>query len=249
MSCNQEPYFGSFMVANVTWSTRTQYMEKSIELAIKNFNGDVFRVMEIGSWAGGSAVLWARVLRQFKVKSCVYCVDSWSPFDESEKDSGVSKETLLQMKKYFKNDRIYKLFLHNIRTTGYADIIKSYKGTSDEILPTLRGDSFDVVYIDGSHIYSQVIKDLKNSDRLVIDGGYICGDDLEMQLHEVNMNSAKERKEQDFVLDKKTKKLFHPGVTVAVQEFFSGEVSSYEGFWIMQKSGSDWSKVSLNLNI
>ncbi len=46
-------------------------MKNSLELAIKNFNGDVFRVMEIGSWAGGSAVLWARVLKQSKVNGMV----------------------------------------------------------------------------------------------------------------------------------------------------------------------------------
>ena len=146
-------------------------------------------------------------------------------------------------------DKIYKLFLHNIKTTGHLDIIKPYRGISDEILPTLREASFNFVYIDGSHNYSQVVKDLKNSDGLVIDGGYLCGDDLEMQLHEVDINLAKENKEQDFIVDEKTKKLFHPGVAVAVEEFFSDEVSSYEGFWIMQKSGSDWNKVLLNLKI
>jgi hypothetical protein len=188
--------------------------------------------------AGGSAVLWARVLKHSKVNGMVCCVDSWTPYAEPEKDTGISKETLLQMKKSFKNDRIYKLFLHNIRTTGYADIIKPYKGTSAEILPTLRSASFNVVYIDGSHIYSQVIKDLKNSDRLVIDGGYLCGDDLESQLHEVDMNSAKEKKEQDFIVDEKTQKLYHPGVAVAVEEFFLGEVSSYEPFFCIIQNPS-----------
>ena len=216
----KKPYFGQYMIADITWSTRKEYMKNSLELAIKNFNGDVFRVMEIGSWAGGSAVLWARLLKQSKVNGMVCCVDSWTPYAEPEKDTGISKETLLQMKKYFKNDRIYKLFLHNIRTTGYADIIKTYKGTSAEILPTLRSASFNVVYIDGSHIYSQVIKDLKNSDRLVIDGGYLCGDDLEMQLHEVDMNSAKEIKEQDFVLDKKQKNYFIQVLLLQYKNFF-----------------------------
>ena len=76
----------------------------------KLLNSDVFRVMEIGSWAGGSAVLWARVLKQSKVNGMVCCVDSWTPYDEPEKDTGISKETLLQMKKSFKNDRIYNQY-------------------------------------------------------------------------------------------------------------------------------------------
>ena len=102
-----------------------------------------------------------------------------------------------------------------------------------------------MIYVDASHIYSQVINDLKMADRLLLDGGYLCGDDCEMQLHEVDRENAIKHKEKDFIVDTKTKKLFHPGVAVAVEEFFSGEVSSYDGYWVMEKTSSGWKKVLL----
>jgi hypothetical protein len=240
-----KPYFGHFMIAGITWDSRKDYMKKSMRLASKDFNGSFFRVAEIGSWAGGSAVLWADSLKQLNMEGLVCCIDSWTSFDEPEKDGGVSRETLLEMKKAFKNDRIYRLFLHNIKTTRHEDIIKPYRGTSNEILPTLMDEAFNLIYIDASHIYSQVIEDLKNSSRLVAPGGFLCGDDLELQLHEVEEKSALENKENDFILDKKTGKLFHPGVACAVADFFSGRVTSYSGFWIMQKTSSGWKDVIL----
>ena len=63
----------------------------------------------------------------------------------------------------------------------------------------------------------------------------------------MDKNSIKIKYPKLFKLLRNIYLFFHPGV--AVEEFFSGEVSSYEGFWIMQKNGSGWSKVPLNPNI
>ena len=80
---------------------------------------------------------------------------------------------------------------------------------------------------------------------MVVSGGFLCGDDLEMQLHEVDAKATLENRENDFILDKRTGKLFHPGVACAVDDFFSGRVTSYSGFWIMQKTNSGWKGVVL----
>jgi hypothetical protein len=78
----------------------------------------------------------------------------------------------------------------------------------------------------------------------VIAGGYICGDDLELQMGEVDRNLASAHRDKDLVRDASTGTDFHPGVTLAVGEFF-GEVSAYAGFWVMQKAGGAWRKVAL----
>ena len=49
----------------------------------------------------------------------------------------------------------------------------------------------------------------------------------------MNKNKIKIKYPKLFKLLRNIYLFFHPGV--AVEEFFSGEVSSYEGFWIMQK--------------
>mgnify|MGYP005994576693 CR=1 FL=1 len=48
----------------------------------------------------------------------------------------------------------------------------------------------------------------------------------------------------DYIKDPKTNKNYHPGVTVAISEIF-GEVSSWGGFWAMQKINNNWNKISL----
>ncbi len=41
-----------------------------------------YRVLEIGSWAGGSAILWAETLKQFNNgKGSVFCVDPWRRYE------------------------------------------------------------------------------------------------------------------------------------------------------------------------
>jgi len=233
------------MVAGITWNIRKSFMTKAIVKLEEKFKVKTFNILEVGSWAGGSAVLWAKTLEKLNTKSLVFCVDSWAPFDNPDDDNGVSKETLLQMNKFFKNDKIFKLFNHNVKSSGFAEVIKPLRGRSSEILPVLKDNSLNMIYLDASHIYSQVINDLKLSDRLIVEGGFICGDDCEMQLHEVDREYAITHKDEDFIEDIKTKKLFHPGVAVALDEFFSCEVSCYEGFWIMEKTATSWKQVSL----
>jgi len=239
------PYLGSIMVAAQSSEVRRLYMKKSVELGIKNLSRNEFKILEIGSWAGHSAIYWAEILKQLKVDGLVICVDPWRPYFDTTGDIGASPVPLL-MERALKNNKIYNLFLHNIKSAGHSDVVKPYRGDSDEVLPTLRDDGFNLVYIDGSHFYSQVIKDLHNCGRLITEGGFMCGDDLEMQAHEVDKENAKEKKEQDYILDPKTNDFFHPGVTLAVAEYFKCEVSCFEGFWIMQKTKSGWEKVDLS---
>ena len=239
-----KPYLGSYLEADQSGKKRKPYMVKSVELGIKGLKDNRFRILEIGSWAGASAILWAESIKRLNAKGLVTCVDPWSPFIDLDVNVGVSKR-LHKIEQASKGNKIYNLFLHNIKATGHNDIIKPYRGNSDELLPTLR-NIFNLVYIDGSHFYSQVIKDLQNCGRLVVEGGFLCGDDLEMQKHEVDVENAEERKEQDCILDLKTKQVFHPGVSLAIAEFFKGEVSCFEGFWIMKKKGAGWEKVELS---
>jgi hypothetical protein len=102
-----------------------------------------------------------------------------------------------------------------------------------------------MVFIDGDHAYSSVAPDIRDYAPLVTDGGHICGDDLELQMSEIDRNFARTHLDKDLVRDASTGTEFHPGVTLAAGEFF-GEVSSYAGFWLMQKTGGTWSKAVLH---
>ena len=59
------------------------------------------------------------------------------------------------------------------------------------------------------------------TQRLVCDGGYICGNDLEIQWKDANQEHAQRHKDEDHVQDPKGR-YYHPGVTVAVYDVLGG---------------------------
>jgi predicted O-methyltransferase YrrM len=149
------------------------------------------------------------------------------------------------MRKAALSDKIFSLFLHNVKSSGHSDVIIPLRTWSHVAARFFRTDLFDMVFIDGDHAYSSVARDIRDYAPLVMDGGYICGDDLELQMSEIDRNFARTHLDDDFVCDPSTGTNFHPGVTMAVGEFF-GEVSAYAGFWVMQKTGGTWRKVALH---
>jgi len=238
------PYFGIPGGLSTT-GKRRNYMEKFIKEEVKKKQGEFFKVLEIGSWLGSSAILWADAIKKYNDgKGLVICVDPWVPYIKPE-NIGYSK-TPLKMEKALKKNRVLPLFLHNIQASRLESIIKPYKGTSEELLPTLRDEEFNFVYVDGSHLYSDVLKDLKRCGRLVSQNGVLGGDDLELQKNEIDVVNAEKQKEKDYIIDTKTNKPFHPGVSIAVGEFFSNRVSNYEGFWIMRKMQGEWRQVEIS---
>ena len=135
------------------------------------------------------------------------------------------------------NNGAFNLFLHNIKASGHHDIVRYFRGNSDEILPYLRRDYFDLVFIDGNHSYKNVKRDIENAMLITRIGGIVCGDDLEMQKPEL---------EQSIDLDKiritedDTPKEYmtinaHLGVTMAVWDIFQKEVINHNGFWEVRR--------------
>lgn len=67
--------------------------------------------------------------------------------------------------------------LDNLEKSGAADRIELIKGFSQEALPQLPENSFDVIYIDGSHLAGDVMLDAVYSWRLLKPGGLVIHDD------------------------------------------------------------------------
>ena len=108
----------------------------------------------------------------------------------------------------------------------------------------MQKDFYDLVYVDGSHYYDNVIEDLRLAAPLVRDGGILCGDDLEAQLNEVDADFSRAKRGEDYVYDPKTGQGYHPGVTLACEEFFGGGISSAIGFFYVQKTGDTFASTS-----
>ena len=206
----------------------------------------VLKFLEIGSWTGSSALTWSQAIAKFcSGGGTILCVDPWSSYF-GENDVGREGDfPYKNMNVASAMDLSYNLFLHNIQFAPPGVKINHIRGTSTDVLPYLAPESFDVVYLDGSHYLEDVRFDIAQADRLLKDGGILCGDDLEIKGDECDLELAKAHPDIDFIIEPKTGNQFHPGVTVAVHEMFP-EVSSYHGYWLMRKIDGKYQPVDLN---
>ena len=178
-------------------------------------------LLEVGSWGGASALTWGQGLELYNnCSGRIVCIDAWRPY--------YAPDTIFDELSKDINDALlgedpYNIFLNNI----------------EYINPEI-----DLIYIDGDHSYENVSGDIEASCKLIKEGGIICGDDLELQGHQVDTSIIEKIPYVDKYMDQKSGIVFHPGVTQAVEEIF-GTVSSWSGFWAIQKVNGDWRKISL----
>tara|TARA_B100000686_G_C16747964_1_gene950670 strand:- start:945 stop:1403 length:459 start_codon:yes stop_codon:yes gene_type:complete len=150
------------------------------------------------------------------------------------------------MDRVLKKNLIFDLFIHNIKASGNNETVIPIRSFSNEILPRLGKESFNVIYVDGGHEYSIVYKDLVDCGNLVKEGGLLCGDDLELQYHQIeDKDLLNQNKYKEFIKCEKTGAEYHPGVTIAVKDYFDGEVSNFNGFWAMRKKNAAWVQVDI----
>lgn len=236
------PYFGPEMAARQGAPRRHSYMQAAVRLLAEE---GVRRptLLEVGSWAGGSAVTLGLALKKYTDGGRLICVDPWRPYFDLSRNQ---EEVYQRMDRAAREGSILNLFLHNIRACGLEDIVIPMRGQSREILPLLKQEAFHLVFIDGSHSYEDVRIDLEGARRLVRDRGILCGDDLEVQLRDcpLDYTRAMAAEDRDYVPHPSSGAGYHPGVSLALWEAF-GEVSVWEGFWGMRRSGDAWARFEL----
>lgn len=241
---DQRPYLGPALRALQGVPKRHAYLQAVVELLSKGNHVQAIKILEVGSWAGGSAITWAKAVQKYFGDGEVVCVDQWAPYF----NTGINPEPVYsKMNQAAADGSIYRLFLHNIKTSGVGNIVSTIIGNSQNVLPTLQENDFWIVYLDGSHRFPDVLADIQLSVDLVKMGGIICGDDLELQRSGVGLGELIRDvgSEKDYVKSEKCGVFYHPGVTRAVAEIF-GEVSAWEGFWAMRKTKDGWAKVDLS---
>lgn len=237
-----KPYFGWYLSARQGTPDRLQLMGWLARAESKKMKEGCFRLLEIGSWAGGSALTWGRALRDTRESFEVLCVDAWRPSFDLARNRDIHYRKMDGAKH---RDRIFRLFVHNVSAAGLAGHVLPLRGTSKERLAQLQPGIFDLVYIDGDHSYGGVQHDLQASARILRVGGVLCGDDLEAQVPGLDLEHLKRHLDQDYVLDPVRDLHYHPGLSLAVWEFFGEEVSERLGFWAMRKTAAGWEKIDL----
>jgi SAM-dependent methyltransferase len=214
------------------------------------------KILEIGSWCGASMAVWAESLAKYAsrtpgheeeaTQSSIVCVDPWGTYiNESDLAKGGG---YLQMASALKTGAARSCFIHNasVAEQKFGVSVMDFHGDSKRVLPMLQDSSFDIVYVDGSHYYDDVISDLREARRLCKNGGMICGDDLEIQFDQVDLDHAIKNIGEDMIEDPSSGKNYHPGVTVGLGQSY-GLVSAFPGaYWCVDSLDGQLQKVDFS---
>jgi predicted O-methyltransferase YrrM len=135
-------------------------------------------VIEVGSWKGRTAIQFAKLLKQHSSDGAVICVDTWLGCLEHLPPEITE---LWSIQKYRMNGypRLYNQFLSNVVRAGCKDCIVPFPTTSNIAAAWLKrqGTKADLIFIDGSHEFDDVLDDLHNYYALLSENGVIFGDD------------------------------------------------------------------------
>ena len=117
----------------------------------------VRNVLEIGSWEGVSANY---ILRNFP-DAKVTCVDTWEGSDEHTEG--------------YDMDEVERRFDRNVARFG--DRVEKIKKASVAFFREDSGKLFDLIYVDGSHHFTDVLVDAFCSHKILATGGALIFDD------------------------------------------------------------------------
>ena len=231
-----KPYFGRRLSAFQSPPVRYALLAALTRHALRGKHAG--RVLEVGSWAGASAITFGAVIQELGIADGqIVCVDPWEKYFVEEDSSFHYKS----MNAAAATGEINSLFHRNVKACGLEGMIHVRKAYSREALPEMANDSFDLVYIDGSHKRDETLYDIQQAKRLVKIGGLICGDDLELLKSEIDPEAHQVALEKflDFVADPRSGIKYHPGVTEAITVAFNDVWQKY-GFWCVERSGEQW---------
>jgi predicted O-methyltransferase YrrM len=236
------PYFGPELQAN-QGDNHFRHFPALVALARERKAArEPFHVLEVGSWAGNSLIAWARAAPD----AMLTAVDAWEPY----LPSGTTWPHYDVMSDAASpGGGIRDLFLHNVKAAGIHRRLILCKGDSREVLPKLD-PHFDVAFIDGDHRYKIVREDINACLGPVRVGGILCGDDLDRQLGDLDLDEHREIMAIDEeVATTRSGLCYHHGVVQAVHDYF-GRVTCFETrLWAVRKTATGWENVPEEANI
>ncbi len=114
-------------------------------------------MLEIGSYEGNSSFFFLNYFSKLNLT----CVDTFEGSIEQEN-------------KNF--NQVYENFKFNV--SGYEKKLTIVKNTSDNFFTSPNTNLYDLIYIDGSHHFKDVLNDANNSFKLLNKNGYLIFDDF-----------------------------------------------------------------------
>jgi hypothetical protein len=158
------------------------------------YNSDIFEkliletkpshIIEVGSWKGGSCITMCNAIKKHNLDSKITCVDTWlGALEFFDTTRGWLKNDFLKAERNLNllngYPMVYFQFLSNIVHTNNQEIVTPLCNTSLIAGRFFKNNNIkaELIYIDGSHDYDDVVLDIKYYYDLVPKGGVIFGDD------------------------------------------------------------------------
>ena len=146
------------------------FSKNRINLILENLSNKDLHVLEIGIHKGDFSKQLAKQLRPKKL----ILVDPWIAYDDdiyakswygnsSKSNQSIQDKYFLDIRKYFENEI-------KIRT------VEIHRKTSDNFF-NKNQNMFDLIYIDGNHLFDFVKRDIINSLKFIKQDGIIVLDD------------------------------------------------------------------------
>jgi len=132
-------------------------------------------VIEVGSWKGQSSITIGSEIKKINDNAKLYCVDTWLGSTEFWIEENPERNLM------FKNGypQVYYQFLSNVVHNNLQTTIFPIPATSSTGASILRYNEIkaQLIYIDASHEYEDVVCDIKKYSDLLDKGGIMFGDD------------------------------------------------------------------------
>ena len=130
---------------------------------INDYKDRPINYLEIGTFYGANILSVANSYG-LHTDSKLYCIDPWEDYNEYPE---------------YKNQQqtIYNAFINNVELSGQKNKIIINRGFSNNLIPTLQDNFFDIIYIDGNHEPEYVLEDAVLSFRKLKIGGIMIFDD------------------------------------------------------------------------
>ena len=126
--------------------------------------------VEIGAWFGRSTAYLAQCIKDSGKKTKLYVVDTWK---------GSPAEPFHQQMVQRYAGSIYRQFLENMSKAKVDDVITPMEMRSDEAVLAFEDESLDFVFLDASHRYEHILRDLALWYPKVKPGGVFAGHDYQ----------------------------------------------------------------------
>lgn len=126
------------------------------------------RILEIGVFEGASSCYLAQRIRDAGLQAELHCCDVFRVHDQ------------YQFAGLLDGNSTRYIFEGHLAERGLTDLVTIQEGRSEEILSRFPDYHFDFVFVDGSHHYRDIVRDIELAMKKLKPNGILAGHDIDL---------------------------------------------------------------------